>query len=389
MMAVDDTPVKPITQEVDYILSNDSRQSLYQHACDLNEQISSKKMGRKRKHDKREQDPAYKAGLGSEMNVLCMKPMCWAPLVKRPRFLKDHYFEKHEEVVYFHCGPCGEEFKHSTDFNNHLRKVHQCRSYCSMLHFTVVDVGTGAKTGLPYPYMTDGSCWCEHIKDPARPWSELVSLGLVHPLPVAELNSGYEGYAPMPSLRTRASKDENSYVFKSRGKRTGASNQVGSDSDVIEDITHATVSGEEVIHANDVDSEDTLSLDGEISDDELIDDGDISDDELMDDGEISDDELEDVVAYEYVEQSSKLSDTKSGTSPITVTLKHTPGGIKGVAADGVARPSKRPRSSSKKVSKQRKRPRVEECISCKHGLSKNWFILNSGNPCCPNGYQIK
>ena len=115
MMAVDDTPVKPITQEVDYILSNDSRQSLYQHACDLNEQISSKKMGKNRKHNKREQDPAYKAGLGSEMNVICMKPLCWDPLVKRPRVLKDHHLEKHSEVVYFHCGPCGKEFEHSTD----------------------------------------------------------------------------------------------------------------------------------------------------------------------------------------------------------------------------------------------------------------------------------
>ena len=194
-------------------------------------------------------------------------------------------------------------------------------------------------------------------------------------------------------------------MFKSRGRRTGSSKKVGSDSDVIEDIAHATVSGEEVIHANEVDSEDTLSLDGEISDDELIDDGDISDDELENDGEISDDELEDVVVtldpafedsdsddgeigvvYEYVPQSSKLSVTESDTSPITVTLKHTPYGIKGVAADGVERPSKRPRSSSKKASKQRKRQKVEECIICLHGCSKNWFIYNSVH-CCPNGYQ--
>ena len=145
-MAADDTPVKSVTQEIGYILADDSRKACYEHACGLNDDIYSKK--KKRKGNKREQDPAYKAGLGSEMNAMCQKPLCWDPIVKRPRVLVDHHWKKHFECVFFHCGPCGIEFELSTELDKHLQKVHNCRSYCSMLHFTVVKVGNGEKNWL-------------------------------------------------------------------------------------------------------------------------------------------------------------------------------------------------------------------------------------------------
>ena len=107
-------------------------------------------------------------------------------------------------------------------------------------------------------------------------------------------------------------------------------------------------------------------------------------DPIFDDSD-SDDEIG--VVYEHIEQLSKLSVTKNDTSSVTVTLKYTPGGIKSVATDGVAGPSKRPRRSSKKVSRQRKRLKRDECDHCKTGMSEAWFIHTSEKPCCPNGYQ--
>ena len=151
-MAVNNLPVESATPATKYILSTDSRQRVYEHACNENKKIFDKKSQRKRGHAKREQDPGYKAGLGSEMNILCMKPKCWDPIVKRPRTLKDHHFVKHEEVVVFHCGPCGEEFVHSHHFDYHLQNKHGCRSYCSMLHFTVVHLSL------------------IHISEPTRPY---------------------------------------------------------------------------------------------------------------------------------------------------------------------------------------------------------------------------
>ena len=112
-MAAKNLPVDSATPATKYILSTDSRQRVYEHACELNNEIFDKKSKRKRGHANREQDPGYKAGLGSEMNMLCMKPKCWDPIVKRPRTLKDHHVVKHEEVVFFHCGPCGEAYEHS------------------------------------------------------------------------------------------------------------------------------------------------------------------------------------------------------------------------------------------------------------------------------------
>ena len=82
MMAAYDTPAKAVTQRIGYILADDSRKACHKHAVDLNVEIYSKK--KKRKGDKREQDPDYKASLGSEMNVMCQKPL-WLKLgmVKR------------------------------------------------------------------------------------------------------------------------------------------------------------------------------------------------------------------------------------------------------------------------------------------------------------------
>ena len=93
MMAAEDTPVKSVTQRIGYILADDSRKACHKHAVALNEDIYAKKTNRK--GDKREQDPDYKLSLGSEMNVLCQKPLCKDPIVKRPRVLVDHHFKKH------------------------------------------------------------------------------------------------------------------------------------------------------------------------------------------------------------------------------------------------------------------------------------------------------
>ena len=251
--------------------------------------------------------------------------------------------------------------------------------------------------------------------------------------------------------KRQASRDEDSYVFKSRGKRTVASNADVATLGGLEDITHATPSGQEDTLANngdlddvevssdeclgeisDSDVEDTLALVKALEEDELSSDdceGEISDGEIVDtlamdgdseehgnvvasrdyipasvvtiDDSDSDDEVDIGVVYEDIPQLSALSVPDSGDddeigvvfenipqlsalsvpkndpSPFTVTLKHTLGGIRGVA---VARPSKRPRSSSKKDSKQRKRPK--KCVTCATGLREVWFSYSEGLLCC-------
>ena len=380
-MAAYNTPAGVVTQKIGYILADGSRKACHKHAVKLNGEIYSKKTSRK--GDMREQNPNYKLSLGSEMNVLCLDPRCSDPIVKRPRVLVEHHFKKHEKCVYFHCGPCGEEFELSTGLDKHLQNEHGHRSYCSMLHFTVIQAGHGEKTGFEYPYMSDGSCWCEHIVDQASPLAEMVSLGLIHPFEKSELRSDLEDFAPMPVLRKRASKDQMNYKFKERPtnrKKTVPSSQV-----VSEDITHAAVSVEEVIHATEVVVEDTLSSDGEISDCDII------DDESECDGEIDEEDLEEVddeieCIFESVPQSFKLSESEKPA--ITVTLKHTPFGIKGVSSDVVKRSSKRPRGSSGKALKPKKRQKIDTCVPCKYdNFSEYWFGMTDGVPCCPKGYK--
>ena len=43
MMAAYDTPAKAVTQEIGYILADDSRKACHKHAVDLNVEIYSKK----------------------------------------------------------------------------------------------------------------------------------------------------------------------------------------------------------------------------------------------------------------------------------------------------------------------------------------------------------
>ena len=100
-MAAYNTPAKVVTQKIGYILADVSRKACHKHAVELNVEIYSKK--KSRKGDKREQDPDYKASLGSEMNVLCQNPRCSDPIVKRPRVLVEHHFKKHDPCVFFHC----------------------------------------------------------------------------------------------------------------------------------------------------------------------------------------------------------------------------------------------------------------------------------------------
>ena len=224
-MAASNSPLGSATiPATKYLLSTDSREKVYNHACKLNDDIFEKKSQTTRCHAEREQSALYKAGLGSEMNMLCWKPKCWDPIVKRPRTLNDHTVLKHGEVVNFHCGPCGKVFKQSRHLDQHLQDEHGAISYCSMFHFTVEPRGVEKPTGKPYPVTSDGSCWCLGIQNKSQPWDEMVALGLLHPLPDVDTSREYrgvlvDGCAPCPKLRTRATRNENSYVFKSRGKK--------------------------------------------------------------------------------------------------------------------------------------------------------------------------
>ena len=410
-MAAFNTPAVVATQKIGYILADGSRKACHKHAVMLNGEIYSKKTSRK--GDMREQNPNYKLSLGSEMNVLCQNPRCSDPIVKRPRVLVEHHFKKHDKCVFFHCGPCGEEFELSTGLDKHLQNEHGHRSYCSMLHFTVIQAGHGEKTGFEYPYMSDGSCWCDHIVDQASPLAEMVALGLIHPFKKSELRSDSEDFAPMPVLRKRATKDPMKYEHKERPnirKKTVPSGQVVSEDDthtavsvqegihatedVVEDVIHAAVSVEEVIHATEVVVEDTLSLDDEQECDGVIDDDeDWTNFDELDDDDIGDDDDEIQCVFESVPQSAMLSESEKPAKPaITVTLKHTSSGIKAVSSDVVKRSLKRPRGHSRRASKLRKRQKidteVDTCVPCKYEkFSEYWFVYTGGNPCCANGYQ--
>ena len=405
-MAAFSTPVVVATQKIGYLLADGSRIACHKHAVKLNGDIYAKRGEDRKGEGERDQNPNYKLSLGSEMNVMCLDPRCTDPIVKRPRTLVEHHLMKHERAIHYFCGPCGKEFKLSMDLNKHLQTEHSHRSYCSMLHFTVIQAGFGEKTGSAYPYMSDKRCWCDHIVDHASPLAEMLALGLIHPFKKSELKSDTEDFAPMPVLRTRATKDPKNYVRKPRPncrKKTVPSGQVvpeavsvQKDIPATEDVIHAAVSVSDLIHATDVlmkDVDDTLAL-GDVPDyDEVIDDdGDWTNFDELDD--VIGDDVDDIrCVLENIPQSAKLSEIEEPEKPvIIVNLKHTSSGIKSVSPPDVVKSSKRPRGHSSGGPRSRKRQKmdtnVQRCFICKHGdnFSEMW-LFNTRKICCSNGVQ--